>query len=43
MVVIENNTGRVLAMVGGYDSSSHLTELLKLKDSLDRPLNHSFI
>ena len=25
MVVIDNYTGRVLAMVGGYDSSSHLS------------------
>ena len=34
MVVIENNTGRVLAMVGGYDSSSSFNRVTQAKRQL---------
>ena len=38
MVVIENNTGRVLAMVGGYDSSSSFNRVTQA----NRQLGSSF-
>ena len=34
MVVIENNTGRVLAMVGGYDSSSSFNRVTQARRQL---------
>ena len=34
MIVIENNTGRVLAMVGGYDSSSSFNRVTQAKRQL---------
>ena len=34
MVVLENKTGRVLAMVGGYDSSSSFNRVTQAKRQL---------
>ena len=39
LVVLENNTGRILAMVGGYDSSSSFNRSTQAKRQLGSSLN----
>ena len=43
MVVLENNTGRVLAMVGGYDSSSSFNRATQALRHSGHLLNLLFI